>query len=313
MKLNMGCGNNKLVDFVNVDNSLTCNPDVVLDLEVLPWPWKENSVAEVVFNHCLEHLGRDPGIFLGMFRELYRICQNEAVIKITVPHPRHDHFLNDPTHVRPISPQLLSLFSKTLNDEWKAKGASNTPLAHQLGVDFEIVPPYFIEFEEPYKTQIQRGLLSKEEWETALRERNNVAIEYRIELRVKKDASSCEEPDLQTAFLFEPDWSGEAWKRVLSCYLETFLPGEPVALVIPLDEKIVLGDIKTRIIDFVVGSGREAFSEVVLVEPQDNLVETLRRYHCLQWVRASEDQANSQLSGPLGQRFALALSGKGKN
>lgn len=198
MKLNMGCGYSRLDGYTNVDNAPVCHPDALVDLETLPWPWPDDSVEEVVFQHCLEHLGRDPKVFLGMFQELYRICRKDARIKITVPHPRHDHFLNDPTHVRPISPDMLCLFSRSLNDEWQRVGVSNTPLAHQLGVDFEIVPPYFIDLDEPYKTQAELGLLSREDWEVALRERNNVATQYRIELRVIKEATP-EMPTPETA------------------------------------------------------------------------------------------------------------------
>lgn len=308
MKLNMGCGNNKLEKFINVDHSEFCNPDMVLDLELLPWPWADNSVDEVVFNHCLEHLGRETAVFLGMFKELYRVCQNDALVRITVPHPRHDHFLNDPTHVRPISPQLLGLFSKALNDDWKAKGASNTPLAHQLGVDFEIILPYSIDFDEPYKTMIQKGLLSKKDWELALRERNNVATEYRIELRVRKDPSLALASTPLTAFLFEPDWSGAVWKQVLSCYLKAFSPGEPVSLVIPLDGTVLLKDVETWVLTVVVGSGRDAFPDVVLIDQKDNLLETLRHYRSLQWLIHGENQVSSPLTGPLGERFARALA-----
>ena len=36
-------------------------------------------------------------------KELYRISCDQANIHISVPHPRHDDFLADPTHVRPIT------------------------------------------------------------------------------------------------------------------------------------------------------------------------------------------------------------------
>lgn len=110
MKLNMGCGTNKRDGFINVDK---CgNPDVIWDLETFPWPWDDNSVTEVRFDNILEHLGQTSGVFLRIFQELYRICVNKALITIVVPHPRHNSFLCDPTHVRPIMPETLELFSK---------------------------------------------------------------------------------------------------------------------------------------------------------------------------------------------------------
>ncbi|MES2281118.1 MAG: hypothetical protein V4542_06865 [Pseudomonadota bacterium] len=185
MKLNMGCGHNKMDGYINVDMFPECQPDVVCNLEMLPWPWLDSSVEEVVFNHCLEHLGQQSQIFLGMMKELYRICKNNAVIEINVPHPRHDNFIGDPTHVRVISPQLLYLFDKSLNDEWKRIGAANSPLAHYLGVDFVVTTAQTV-LGHPYGQMFTDGEITSDDLDTMIRERNNIAEEYRIKLAVRK-------------------------------------------------------------------------------------------------------------------------------
>lgn len=185
MHLNMGCGHNKIPGYINVDMSPECQPDVVCNLEVLPWIWEDNSVSRVLFNHSLEHLGQDKSVFLGMFKELYRVCRNGAVIEINVPHPRHDNFINDPTHVRAITPQLLSLFDRQLNDEWKRTHAANSPLAHYLGVDFHTMDSTII-LDEPYRSLFSSGKVSHQEMGTMLRERNNIASEYRMKMVVRK-------------------------------------------------------------------------------------------------------------------------------
>ena len=188
MKLNMGCGNNKLAGYVNVDQSEVCGPDFVWNLESLPWPWDDDSVDAVMFNHSLEHLGEDSRTFLGIMKELYRVCKDGAEISINVPHPRHDNFIGDPTHVRIITPQLLTLFDRNANDEWKKMGAANTPLAYYLDVDFKI-KSYFAVLNEPYATQYGKGELTDEVVNAMGRELNNIFVEYRIVMVSRKSAS----------------------------------------------------------------------------------------------------------------------------
>lgn len=137
IRLNLGSGMRPVAGFVNVDKF--GDPDVRHDLEVFPWPWPDDAVAEVLMCHVLEHLGSRPEIYLGILRELYRVCRGDAAIRIVVPHPRHDYFLDDPTHVRAVTSLGLQLFSQRLNRRWIAAGAANTPLGLYLGVDFELV------------------------------------------------------------------------------------------------------------------------------------------------------------------------------
>lgn len=114
------------------------------DLEALPWPWGEDSVEEIVLNHVLEHLGATPGDYINILKEIYRVCRDGAAVRITVPHPRHDHFLDDPTHRRPVTPLGLSLFSRERNRRWIAEGLANSPLGLYHGVDFDLVETCYV-------------------------------------------------------------------------------------------------------------------------------------------------------------------------
>ena len=187
MKLNLGCGQKKLPGFINVD--LHGEPDERWNLEKLPWPWPDNAADEIQLLHVLEHLGRDSQSFIGIMKELYRVAAPGCTIRIVVPHPRHDDFLNDPTHVRPITPDLLTLFSKKYNLRWQAMGAANSPLALYHDIDFEIVA-VSSELDEPYASAYRNGSLSEEQLKNAIRAYNNVIRASTIDLRAVKAASA---------------------------------------------------------------------------------------------------------------------------
>jgi hypothetical protein len=183
LRLNLGCGSRRLDDYVNVDKY--GEPDLRLDLETFPWPWPDNSVGEIQLIHVLEHLGQGPDTYLRIFQEMYRVCRGGAEVKIAVPHPRHDFFLDDPTHVRAVTPAGLAMLSKRVNREWQAAGASNTPLALYLDVDFELVStslrPGAAWFERHPGAQVDLALLMRE---SALM--NNLIEQYDFTLRVVK-------------------------------------------------------------------------------------------------------------------------------
>lgn len=184
-KLNLGCGQNLKEGYVNVDKFDSFSPDVVWDLEVTPWPFETGSVEEIHMHHVLEHLGAQTEVFLGIMKELYRICAPNAIVHIAVPHPRSDGFVSDPTHVRPINEHILSLFSKEKNREWKELGWPNTPLATYLDIDFEMASLQF-DLMPHWWQKFNAGELSDDEFEFAKQSYFNVINEIRVELRAIK-------------------------------------------------------------------------------------------------------------------------------
>lgn len=185
MRLNLGCGQWKLEGFVNVDKSPECAPDRLVDLEQLPWPFPDSSCQEIVMSHVLEHLGATTAAYFGIIRELYRICRADGLVRIVVPHPRHDTFLIDPTHVRPILPDSMSLFSKRRNLECKSKGISDTPLGLYLDVDFEVVEVSQL-LDPLWEKELAAGKMSETEVLGIARLYNNVIKEITIVMRAIK-------------------------------------------------------------------------------------------------------------------------------
>lgn len=207
MKLNLGCGQNKLDGYVNVDKH--GEPDVLIDLEHFPWcplvpastrfpvlylndqALADNCADEVVLNHVLEHLGATPDVFIGVMKELYRVCKPGALVHINVPHPRHDHFIGDPTHVRVVTPEVLSLFSKTNCERWAEAGAANSPLAMYHDVDFEMRKTV-MKLDGKWAEMHDKGEITAIKLTQAMQDHNNVVREIRMVLEVIKPVQSIE-------------------------------------------------------------------------------------------------------------------------
>jgi hypothetical protein len=160
--------------YINIDSDKNCHPDLLLDLENSKYPFEENSIDEIYLDHVLEHLGETTSKYFNIWKEFYRICKNGATITIVVPHPRHDNFLHDPTHVRIVTPEGLHLFDQEFNRN--DIGGKSSKLGVRLGIDFHIVDYKYIQC--PY--------YAKGNPEENSRYFNNVAHETRIVLKCRK-------------------------------------------------------------------------------------------------------------------------------
>lgn len=91
-----------------------------------------------IASHILEHLPGEQ--FFHFMRELWRVSKPGAVTEITLPHPSHDLFLNDPTHVRPVTPGMMVMFDRAYLAALAARGDFLTSFAERCGVDFKFGP-----------------------------------------------------------------------------------------------------------------------------------------------------------------------------
>jgi predicted SAM-dependent methyltransferase len=92
--LHLGCGLKKRPDAVNVDCVASVRPDVVHDLDRRPWPFRENQFREVLAYDVIEHLDST----VAALEEIHRICEDGAVVRLTVPHFSCANAFTDPTH-----------------------------------------------------------------------------------------------------------------------------------------------------------------------------------------------------------------------
>ena len=82
MILNLGCGNERIENALNVDIDNTTLADIYIDLDVFPWRWRNNSIEGIYMIHSLEHLAElDTAL-----DECYRILKPKGFLCIHVPH-----------------------------------------------------------------------------------------------------------------------------------------------------------------------------------------------------------------------------------
>ena len=93
-RLNLGCGRKKLEGFVNVDKAQAVAPDVLWDLDRLPYPLPRGHFREIRAHHVVEHLADIP----AFMDEVHALLAPGGTIEIVTPHYSHPNSYNDPTH-----------------------------------------------------------------------------------------------------------------------------------------------------------------------------------------------------------------------
>jgi ubiquinone/menaquinone biosynthesis C-methylase UbiE len=105
-----------------------------LDISKDKFPFDDNSVTDVIAHHVFEHIGDG---FFDLVKELYRVCEDGAIIDVEIPHHRHDDMYGDPSHCRFFTLDTFKMFSKKYN-EWHIKAFNSlTGFGLKLNVDLE--------------------------------------------------------------------------------------------------------------------------------------------------------------------------------
>ena len=82
MKLHLGCGTKKMQGYVNIDSVKGVDPDLVHDL-TKPFPYKDQSVDEILAEDLLEHF--DKYMRILVISEWVRVLKVGGTIIIQVP------------------------------------------------------------------------------------------------------------------------------------------------------------------------------------------------------------------------------------
>lgn len=110
IKLNLGCGNKKVKNYIGLDKYPCAAVDIICDItETLPFI--NDSVDSVLLDNVIEHIWDIP----KLMAEIIRACKYGAEIVIITPHFTSIASWKDPTHVH-----HLSYFS---TDHFQKKGA----------------------------------------------------------------------------------------------------------------------------------------------------------------------------------------------
>ena len=79
--LNLGCGNNKFYDCINIDSRKECNPDLVCDIKELPY--EPNSIDGIFALDVLEHIPRS--LVLLTLKSWHIILKKGSFLVIRLP------------------------------------------------------------------------------------------------------------------------------------------------------------------------------------------------------------------------------------
>jgi len=184
-KLNLGCGLNKFKGYINVDKNPVFKPDEVVDLNITPWPWKDNDITHIALKDILEHLGNDKQDLIRIIKEMYRVSTHGALWEIQVPHWRSDNAFSDPTHKHVLTKAFFEMFDKQKTLNLIRNKSTESLISYENDIDVEIVETQFV-YTDPFIEKIKNKEIDQEGLNYALNHMNNVATSMVLLIQVYK-------------------------------------------------------------------------------------------------------------------------------
>jgi SAM-dependent methyltransferase len=146
---------------VTLDHNADHKPDVVHDLEQLPYPFGDDTFDEIHAYEVLEHLGRqgDFRSFFAQFSELWRILKPGGFLAATCPSYRSMWAWGDPSHTRVLtSGTLVFLSQKQYQIQIGKTAMSDFRFCYRADFEPAREPngrPVFVEDEESFQFVLQ--------------------------------------------------------------------------------------------------------------------------------------------------------------
>ncbi len=104
--LHIGSGKNKLPGTTSIDILDLPGVDIVHNLDIIPWPFEDNSYDLIFAHSVFEHLEDQ----VALMEEMARILKPEGRLIITVPHFRCVDAFTDSTHTHFFTTQSMDYY-----------------------------------------------------------------------------------------------------------------------------------------------------------------------------------------------------------
>ena len=144
-------GNESFSDLTTLDIDPLSGADIIHDLDVLPYPFANDTFDEIHAPEVLEHTGRqgDWRFFFAQFFEFWRILKPGGFLAASCPSVTSRWAWGDPGHTRVIQPETLTFLSqpqyeqvgKTAMTDYRAiyQADFDTTWMHDDGESFQFV------------------------------------------------------------------------------------------------------------------------------------------------------------------------------
>lgn len=124
-RLNLGCGERKRADCLNVDLRPRVEPDLVWDLDRRPYPLPRGHFEHIYALDVVEHLASVQ----DFVEEAHALLAPGGILEITTPHYSSANSFTDPTHRHHLSYFSFDYF--TAGSQWSFYSGARFEIAER--------------------------------------------------------------------------------------------------------------------------------------------------------------------------------------